>query len=431
MELSEVVNPHFAFPVVGVVLCAFLVFAFGFKSSVQPPSFDNFEEEKKPRKPKTKKKAHIPEVVDSAVAQKVANHKAAAAVSKAPEKSPQVARENKSKVKRSPAPVSKKPQEEKKPDKVSNQIQEDEGWEMVSISKKKKNKSKKESEELDMKDRASSHPKVALRVYNEPVVGETQQDVLIDELEFPQPQRNKKAKGKSTNKTDSNNKENIPEVGKKNQVKPDEGVSDKKTKANTPIKEAAESPGTGDSRKKGKKSKLKETTNADMQIQETSDKGGEGVKAAAKKENKKEKTSEHPQQGEPAASSTEKKSKSKKSAPEKGASHQNEQEITISQSNVQSEAGKIQKNKKKKDSKQPVVADLEDSKVVAEEYDVEPTSKPSSAQAKNIPAAPEAATHTSDNNADTATNAISFDELGDWQDAKPTKKRKTKARRDN
>jgi len=55
MELSEVVNPHFAFPVVGVVLCAVLVFAFGFKSPVQPPSFVVFEEDRKPKKSKHKK----------------------------------------------------------------------------------------------------------------------------------------------------------------------------------------------------------------------------------------------------------------------------------------------------------------------------------------------------------------------------------------
>lgn len=56
MELAEVVNPNFAVPVVGVVLCAVLVFAFGFKSPVQPPSF-NFDEheDRKSRKQKKNK----------------------------------------------------------------------------------------------------------------------------------------------------------------------------------------------------------------------------------------------------------------------------------------------------------------------------------------------------------------------------------------
>ena len=63
MELAEVVNPHFAVPVVGVVVCALLVFAFGFKSSVQPPSFDFEKDEKhrlrqKTRKPKVMSRLH-------------------------------------------------------------------------------------------------------------------------------------------------------------------------------------------------------------------------------------------------------------------------------------------------------------------------------------------------------------------------------------
>lgn len=59
MELSDVVNAHFAFPVVGVVLCAVLVFAFGFKSPGEPPSFDALEEfEKKSKKSRQRKQSH-------------------------------------------------------------------------------------------------------------------------------------------------------------------------------------------------------------------------------------------------------------------------------------------------------------------------------------------------------------------------------------
>ena len=49
------VNPQFAVPVVGVVLCAVLVFAFGFKSPVQPPSFEFEHEEKRNRRVKKSK----------------------------------------------------------------------------------------------------------------------------------------------------------------------------------------------------------------------------------------------------------------------------------------------------------------------------------------------------------------------------------------
>ncbi len=59
MELSEVVNPHFAFPVVGVVLCAVLVFAFGFKSPVQPPTFDYFAEQDDRRQRKAKQRNKV------------------------------------------------------------------------------------------------------------------------------------------------------------------------------------------------------------------------------------------------------------------------------------------------------------------------------------------------------------------------------------
>ena len=54
MELAEVTTPPFIFPVVGVVLCAVLVFAFGFKSPVNPPSFI-FEDEGKKSNKKQKK----------------------------------------------------------------------------------------------------------------------------------------------------------------------------------------------------------------------------------------------------------------------------------------------------------------------------------------------------------------------------------------
>ena len=57
MVLTEVVNPQVALPVVGVVLGAVLVFAFGFKSPAQPPSFEglDLEPDKKQKKSKQKK----------------------------------------------------------------------------------------------------------------------------------------------------------------------------------------------------------------------------------------------------------------------------------------------------------------------------------------------------------------------------------------
>jgi len=55
MEIMEVVSPTVAVPVLCVLVCAFLVFAFGFKSPAQPPSFDVFEDEGRKKKGKKSK----------------------------------------------------------------------------------------------------------------------------------------------------------------------------------------------------------------------------------------------------------------------------------------------------------------------------------------------------------------------------------------
>ncbi|XP_013403389.1 triadin [Lingula anatina] len=65
MELSEVVTLQYAAPVAGVLFCALLVLIFGFKSPVQPPSFDfEYEEKKSQKKQKKQKKStsngHVP-----------------------------------------------------------------------------------------------------------------------------------------------------------------------------------------------------------------------------------------------------------------------------------------------------------------------------------------------------------------------------------
>lgn len=52
------VSAHFAVPVVGVVVCAVLVFAFGFKSPVQPPSFDLLNEDDHRKYKRSRQKKH-------------------------------------------------------------------------------------------------------------------------------------------------------------------------------------------------------------------------------------------------------------------------------------------------------------------------------------------------------------------------------------
>lgn len=60
MDFVHALNPLYAFPIVAVILCAFIVYAFGFKSPVQPPSFDAIDEEKKTtKKRKTKETSKV------------------------------------------------------------------------------------------------------------------------------------------------------------------------------------------------------------------------------------------------------------------------------------------------------------------------------------------------------------------------------------
>jgi len=47
MEFIQAFNPLYAVPIVAVVFCAFIVYAFGFKSPVPPPSFDGIDDDKK------------------------------------------------------------------------------------------------------------------------------------------------------------------------------------------------------------------------------------------------------------------------------------------------------------------------------------------------------------------------------------------------
>ncbi|KAG1705096.1 hypothetical protein GQR58_003887 [Nymphon striatum] len=62
--MEELIDAHYAIPVVGVVIFALLVFAFGFKSSVQPPNFNYLLDQKqtggKSNRKKNKEKKSIP-----------------------------------------------------------------------------------------------------------------------------------------------------------------------------------------------------------------------------------------------------------------------------------------------------------------------------------------------------------------------------------
>ena len=159
MELSQVVSPHFAVPVFGVVICALLVFAFGFKSPVQPPSFDFGEDDKNSKKKKirSKKKATNSQAVTSEVssAPPAAATKAAAPVKAAkPEKKEEVKKEKvtskKEKQQSSQKTVAKKNEPVAKSAKKSAEKSaekenfEDQGWTTAVPKKQRKQKAKKE-----------------------------------------------------------------------------------------------------------------------------------------------------------------------------------------------------------------------------------------------------------------------------------------------
>uniref|UniRef100_A0A147BHS9 Putative muscle m-line assembly protein unc-89 n=1 Tax=Ixodes ricinus TaxID=34613 RepID=A0A147BHS9_IXORI len=124
LPLGDVVSPQFAFPIVGVIVCALLVFAFGFKSPSLPPSFVDEEEiqradakklaakkkkqAKEAQKNKPQSNGHAPTVSPKAVP--------APAKSKALEKAAAPAKQKTEKVDAKPQQPSKKvTQPEKRP----------------------------------------------------------------------------------------------------------------------------------------------------------------------------------------------------------------------------------------------------------------------------------------------------------------------------
>jgi len=59
LDIIELYNPLYLLPIVGVVFCALLVYAFGFKSVSNPPNFQLFIDKKKEIVNNTKKKKVI------------------------------------------------------------------------------------------------------------------------------------------------------------------------------------------------------------------------------------------------------------------------------------------------------------------------------------------------------------------------------------
>ncbi|XP_022255558.1 microtubule-associated protein 1B-like isoform X2 [Limulus polyphemus] len=152
MQFEEVVNPHFALPIVGVIVCALLVFAFGFKSPVQPPSFDQIIQEE--RRTAKKKKSSQKQKSQSNGQPGAVNVRVSPQVSKqSPEKTLQskqkfVVEKTETKVKKGQQNKVTK-QEEPESLNTDESISHDDGGEWVQLLSKKEKKNRRKEEILN------------------------------------------------------------------------------------------------------------------------------------------------------------------------------------------------------------------------------------------------------------------------------------------
>lgn len=157
MEFIQAFNPLYAVPIVAVILCAFIVYAFGFKSPVQPPSFEGIEEEKKyPKKRRGKEtqksnkliqngKANgstVPKSTAVPTKKKETNEKNSTTEksSSSGEKTTTAAPEKKASKKNKAQNEKKLPQEKKKETLTHDEL--DDGWVQLISKKGRKNRKK-------------------------------------------------------------------------------------------------------------------------------------------------------------------------------------------------------------------------------------------------------------------------------------------------
>ncbi|KAF8790826.1 neurofilament heavy polypeptide-like [Argiope bruennichi] len=157
MEFIQAFNPLYAIPIVAVIICAFIVYALGFKSPVQPPSFEGIEEEKKyPKKRRGKetqksnkliqngkvngstvtKSTAVPAKKKETVEKSATSEKSSAGGEKstaAPEK--KASKKNKSQ-------SEKKLTQEKKKESFTHDELNDDGWVQLISKKGRKNRKK-------------------------------------------------------------------------------------------------------------------------------------------------------------------------------------------------------------------------------------------------------------------------------------------------
>jgi len=251
MELSEIINPHFAIPVAAVIVCAFLVLAFGFKSPVQPPSFDFEHEERRSKKNKKKQKT-------------VSNGHAGSAESKA---SKVIVKQPSSSAKQSSRPTNNKESKVEaskvktkksantaaatvsraakvaSPKVITETAVEDSGeWTMAPIRKVKAKKEQPQRVTVNQNFQKEVKEENWGEEENWGDDDDTPVVVAPPVIAFSQVKgQDKKDKEKETIKEDSSDKENLqPEITE--EIVPAKSASSKKKKAKKPIVEATPEP---------------------------------------------------------------------------------------------------------------------------------------------------------------------------------------------
>lgn len=170
VEFVQALNPLYAFPIVAVILCAFIVYAFGFKSPVQPPCFDGIEEEKKVTKKRKTKESSKGKLVQNGKLNGNAANKAQVIIpvkKKESEKFPidkfggdktssdKQASEKKA-AKKVKSQNEKKSAHEKKKENVTHEDAGEDGW--VQLISKKGRRSRKKEEAVSEINSISSKP---------------------------------------------------------------------------------------------------------------------------------------------------------------------------------------------------------------------------------------------------------------------------------
>lgn len=223
MEARELLSPTVAIPVFCVLFCAFFVFAIGFKSPAQPPSFDVFDEESKKKRAKKSKspKSNGHAVVGAEGDAQSAKPQPSPRQAAKPTVKAQATTQQKSKPSPKPQEPSKKTKKQTAKEVEQNKektpkpevVDDVDGWHTVSVSKKDKKQKKKEPERQEEEGKLTEVKVTENKVTEVKVIENKVTEVKVEEIPAPvaqvtseqtpaspQEQRNKKKKDKKNKK---------------------------------------------------------------------------------------------------------------------------------------------------------------------------------------------------------------------------------------